>query len=110
LSPGKVAQGMQPGDLASATVVGPNANSPAPVQAMDQADQGTTQIYISDNDPALALALLGYQTAEGWDTEFPGRVHVTHQFSHNLIKYLDANGEGGKSELEYCARYGLSCD
>ena len=38
---GQVAQGMSAGDLQSATVVAPNANSPAPVQAMDQADGGT---------------------------------------------------------------------
>lgn len=45
---GKVAQGMAAGDLESSTVVGPNTQDPGSVQAMDQADLDTTQIYISN--------------------------------------------------------------
>jgi len=90
---GQVAQGMSPGDLQSATVVGPNANSPAPVQAMDQADGDATQIYISINDPALALALFGSQSADDWTSEFGDRVHVTDQPSHNLNQYRGAQGK-----------------
>ena len=90
---GQVAQGMSAGDLQSATVVGPNANSPAPVQAMDQADGDATQIYISINDPALALALFGSQSVNDWTSEFGDRVHVTDQPSHNLNQYRGAQGK-----------------
>jgi hypothetical protein len=55
---------MSAGDLESATVVGPNASSAAPVQAMDQADEDTTQIFISTNDLALALAFFGSQSVD----------------------------------------------
>lgn len=89
---GKVAQGLSAGDLQSATVVGPDANSPAPVQAMDQADGDTTQIYISIDDPALALALFGSQFADDWTSEFGDRVHVTDQPPHNLNQYRSAQG------------------
>ena len=107
---GQVAQGMEPGDLASATVVGPNANSPAPVQTMDQADLDTTQIYISDLDPALAFALLGYQTAEGWESEFPGRVHVTDQPSHNLDEYRNAQNHSHRDNPGFCPAEFVRCD
>lgn len=107
---GKVAQGMEAGDLQSATVVGPNTGFPDAVQSMDQADEDTTQIFISTNDPALALAFFGSQSVDDWTSEFGDRVHVTGQFSHNLNKYHDANSEGRKGELEYCARYGFSCN
>ena len=40
-------------------------------------DGNTTMTCISDTDPALALTLFGYQTAEGWEDEFPGRLFVT---------------------------------
>ena len=40
-------------------------------------DGNTTMTCISDTDSALALALFGYQTAEGWEDEFPGRLFVT---------------------------------
>jgi RHS repeat-associated protein len=87
---GKVAQGMSPGDLQSATVVGPNANSPAPVQEMDQADLGNTLIVVSSNDPALALALFGSQSVSDWASEFPGEVIDPGQASHNLNAYQSA--------------------
>ncbi len=107
---GQVAQGMSAGDFESATVVGPNANSAAPIQAMDQADEDSTQIFISTNDLALALAFFGSQSVDDWTSEFGDRVHVTSQSSHNLNKYHDANSEARKGELEYCARYGFSCN
>jgi hypothetical protein len=81
---------MSPGDLQSATVVGPNANSPAPVQAMDQADGDNTLIFVSGNDPALALALFGSQSVSDWESEFPGRVFDPGQPSHNLNEYHNA--------------------
>jgi hypothetical protein len=87
---GAVAAGMAPGDLSSATVVAPNANSPAPVQAMDQADGNTTLIFVSSNDPALGLALFGRQSVSDWESEFPGRVFDPGQFSHSLNKYNTA--------------------
>lgn len=95
---GKVAEGLSPGDLQSATVVGPNANSPAPIQAMDQADGNTTQIFISARDRALALALFGSQSIADWLAEFGdaskgGRVHLSAQPSHNLNQYWKAQGE-----------------
>ena len=95
---GQVAQGMSPGDLESATVVGPNANSPAPVQAMDQADLDTTLIFISSGDPALALALFGSQSVDAWASEFPGRVFDTGQSSHNLDRYNQS--ASGSSEIQ----------
>src|SRR6185437_5488391 len=103
---GKVAQGMSAGDLQSATVVGPNANSPAPVQAMDQADRNNTLIFVSGNDPALALALFGSQSVSDWTAEFPGRVFDPGQFSHNLNSYhkavMDSYGIEGEMQRQ-CA-------
>lgn len=95
---GQVAQGMSAGDLQSATVVGPNANSPAPVQAMDQADEGNTLIFVSGSDPALALALFGSQSVSDWESEFPGRVFDPGQASHNLNQYH--NAESGNNEIQ----------
>ena len=79
------------------TVVAPNANSPDPVSAMDRADNDTTQIYISDDDPALDFALFGSQTVDDWQAQFGDRVHISHQASHNLDRYADAN--------QMCATY-----
>jgi len=95
---GQVAQGMSAGDLQSATVVGPNANSPAPVQAMDQADGDTTLIFVSGSDPALALALFGSQSVSDWASEFPGRVFDPGQASHNLNAYHNATS--GSSAIQ----------
>jgi RHS repeat-associated protein len=106
---GQVAQGMSAGDLQSATVVGPNANSPAPVQAMDQADGDSTQIYISTQDPALALALFGSQSADDWTGEFGDRVHVTDQPSHNLNQYRGAQGTQAPNQGVCSAQY-ASCN
>jgi len=105
---GKVAQGMSAGDLQSATVVGPNTGFPDAVQAMDQADGNTTQIYISTWDPALALALFGSQSVDDWTAEFGdaangGRVHVTGQPSHNLNEYRNAQNPG------FCSAEYQSC-
>jgi hypothetical protein len=77
---------------------------------MDQADEDTTQIFISTDDPALALAFFGRQSVDDWIFDFGDRVYVTGQFSHNLNKYHDANNEVQQGELEYCARYGFSCN
>jgi len=95
---GKVAQGLSAGDLQSGLVVAPNANSPAPVQALDQADGDTTLIFVSGNDPALALALFGSQSVSDWESEFPGRVFDPGQASHNLNQYHDA--AGGNNEIQ----------
>jgi RHS repeat-associated protein len=95
---GQVAQGMSAGDLQSATVVGPNANSPAPVQAMDQADLGNTLIFVSGSDPALALALFGSQSVSDWASQFPGRVFDPGQPSHNLNQYQ--NAVSGNNEIQ----------
>jgi hypothetical protein len=102
---GQVAQGMSAGDLQSATVVGPDTSSPAAVQAMDQADGNTTQIYISINDPALALALFGSQSTDDWTAEFGDRVHVTDQPSHNLNQYWGAQGQRGPNQGVCSAEY-----
>jgi hypothetical protein len=106
---GQVAQGMSAGDLQSATVVGPNANSPAPIQAMDQADGDSTQIYISTLDPALALAFFGSQSADDWSGEFGDRVHVTDQPSHNLNQYQGAQGTQAPNQGVCSAQY-ASCN
>jgi len=95
---GKVAKGLAPGDLYSATVVGPNANSPAPVQAMDQADGNSTLIFVSGNDPALAFALFGSQSVSDWKSEFPGRVFDSGQLSHSLNQYH--NAVSGNNEIQ----------
>ena len=95
---GQVAKGMSAGDLQSATVVAPNAGSPAPVQAMDQADGDTTLIFVSGNDLALGLALFGGQLVSDWESEFPGRVFDPGQASHNLNNYQ--NAVSGNNEIQ----------
>jgi len=92
LAAGQVAQGMSAGDLQSATVVAPEANSPAPIIAMDQADGDTTQIYISPNDSGLAWSAFGSMSVDDWiagygDANDGGRVHVSGQKSHGVDGY-----------------------
>jgi RHS repeat-associated protein len=89
---GKVAAGMAPGSLDSALVVAPNTGWPSGVQAIDQADNFTTQIYVSANDPALAVSLFGAMAPATWTEFFGSRVRVTDQASHNLDRYQDAVG------------------
>lgn len=104
---GKVAQGMSAGDLQSATVVGPDTNSPAAVQAMDQADGNSTLIFVIGNDPALALALFGSQSVSDWESEFPGRVFDSGQSSHNLNQYHNAISGNNEIQNEMQRQCGL---
>jgi hypothetical protein len=99
---GQVAQGMSPGALDPSTVVAPNSSSPAPVQAIDQADGSTTLIFVSSNDPALALALFGHQSVDAWRAEFGDRVFDPGQTSHNLDNYSNAvqNSSDIQNDLE----------
>ena len=107
LAAGQVAQGMSAGDLQSATVVAPEANSPAPIIAMDQADGDATQIYISPNDSGLAWSAFGAMPADDWIAGYGDRVHLSDQAEHGVDGYR--HGQKGANQ-GVCPAQFASCD
>jgi hypothetical protein len=88
---GKVAQALGSDVLLFATIVAPNANSPDAILAINLADKGNTIIFVSSNDLALALALLGSQTVDQWRSEFGNDVVFDPgQSNHSLNSYYQA--------------------
>ena len=73
----------------------------------DQADGDTALIFVSGNDPALALALFGSQSVFDWASEFPGRVLDPGQGSDSLNAYHIAVSGSNEIQIEMQRQCGL---
>jgi RHS repeat-associated protein len=90
---GDVARHVSPGTFDSATIVAPNTSSTSTLQAIDDADRGPFEVYLSNNDLMLGLTIHGSMPTQEAVNKFGDDVTVTNQFSHHLDDYSKAAGE-----------------
>jgi RHS repeat-associated protein len=89
---GWVSRHIDPGTFDSATVVAPNTGWTSTLRDIDKADKGPFEVYLSTNDPALAVAFFGSLDPDKVQQAFGDDANITGQWSHHVKDYWQAAG------------------